>query len=88
MAKVVPFTEARSHLTELLDDLERRHEHVLITRNGRPSAVLLSAEEFETLEETLEILQDQELMEALRRSEKDVEAGDLVALKELRRRSK
>jgi antitoxin YefM len=85
VARVVPFTEARSNLTELLDDLERRHEHVLITRNGRPSAVLLSAEEFETLEETLEILQDRELMEALQRSEKEVKAGQLVSLKELRR---
>lgn len=85
MAKVVPFTEARSRLSELLDDLEQRHEHVLITRNGRPSAVLLSAEEFETLEETLEILQDQELLQALQRSEKDVKTGHLVSLKELRR---
>ena len=85
MAKVVPFTEARSHLTELLDELEDHHEHVLITRNGRPSAVLLSAEEFAALEETLEILQDDELMEALQRSARDVEEGDLVSLKELRR---
>ena len=85
MAKIVPFTEARSHLTELLDELEDRHEHVLITRNGRPSAVLLSAEEFAALEETLEIVQDEELMEALKRSAKDVEEGDLVPLEALRR---
>lgn len=85
MAKTVPFSEARSNLSELLDDLEQRHEHVLITRNGKPSAVLLSAEEFEALEETLEILQDEELMEALRRSTKDAMAGDLVSLDELRR---
>jgi mRNA-degrading endonuclease RelE of RelBE toxin-antitoxin system len=35
VAKVVPFTEARTHLTELLDDVESVHEHVVITRNGR-----------------------------------------------------
>lgn len=85
MVKIVPFTEARSNLTELLDELEARHEHVLITRNGRPSAVLLSAEEFQALEETLEILQDDDLMRALARSERDVEEGDLVPLEELRR---
>ena len=88
MAKIVPFSEARSNLTELLDDLERRHEHVLITRNGRPSAVLLSADEFEALEETLEILQDSDLMEALQRSDKDVKAGRLTSLTDLRRESK
>ncbi|HYP23673.1 MAG TPA: type II toxin-antitoxin system Phd/YefM family antitoxin [Actinomycetota bacterium] len=85
MAKIVPFTEARSNLTELLDELEARHEHVLITRNGRPSAVLLSADEFQALEETLDILQDDDLMRALARSERDVEEGDLVPLEELRR---
>ena len=88
MAKIVPFSEARSNLTELLDDLEERHEHVLITRNGRPSAVLLSADEFEALEETLEILQDSDLMEALQRSDKDVKAGRLTSLTDLRRESK
>lgn len=84
MAKIVPFTEARANLTELLDDLEQRHEHVLITRNGRPSAVLLSADEYESLEETLDILQDKDVMEALRKSEGDVRAGRLVSLEDVR----
>jgi len=61
VAKIVPFTEARANLTELLDALEDKQEHVLITRNGRPSAVMLSADEYESLEETLDILQDKEL---------------------------
>ena len=84
MAKIVPFTEARANLTELLDALEDKQEHVLITRNGRPSAVMLSADEYESLEESLEILQDKDLMEALKRSEGDVRAGRLVPLAELR----
>lgn len=84
MAKIVPFTEARSNLTELLDDLEQRHEHVLITRNGRPSAVMLSADEYESLEETLDVLQDKDLLDALKRSERDVAQGRLTSLKELR----
>lgn len=87
MAKIVPFTEARANLTELLDDVEDRQEHVLITRNGRPSAVMLSADEYESLEETLEILQDKDLMEALRKSEDDVRAGRLTSLADLRERN-
>ena len=86
VAKIIPFTEARANLTELLDDLEDRHEHVLITRNGRPSAVMLSAAEYESLEETLDILQDKELMDALRKSEDDIRAGRLVSLEDLRSR--
>ena len=86
MAKIVPFTEARANLTELLDAVEDKHEHVLITRNGRPSAVMLSADEYESLEETLDILQDKDLMEALRKSEDDIRAGRLVSLEDLRSR--
>jgi len=85
VAKTVPFTEARAKLSELLDELERRHEHVVITRNGRPTAVLVPADEQEALEETLEILQDESILEALRESEADVKAGRLKTLGEVRR---
>ena len=85
MAKIVPFTEARARLSELLDELEARHEHVVITRNGRPAAVVLSTDEYEALEETLEILQDDETLSALRESEEDVKSGRLFSLEEVRR---
>ena len=85
MTKTVPFTEARAKLSELLDELEARHEHVIITRNGRPAAVLVSADEQEVLEETLEILQDEELLQALHESDEDVKSGRLTTLKEMRR---
>ena len=85
MAKTVPLTEARARLSELLDELERRHEHVVITRNGRPVGVLVPAEEQEALEETLEILQDEEILDALKESEEDVKAGRLDTLNEVRR---
>lgn len=82
---MVPFTEARANLSKLLDELERRHEHVVITRNGRPAAVLVPAGEQEALEETLEILQDEGILDALGESEKDVKAGRLTSLREVRR---
>ena len=85
MARIIPFTEARARLTELLDDVEARHEHVVITRRGRPTAVVISTEEWEALEETLEILQDEETLAALRESEEDVKAGRLFSLDEVRR---
>jgi antitoxin YefM len=85
MARIVPFTEARARLTELLDDVESKHEHVVITRKGRPVAVVISPDEWEALEETLEILQDDGGMKALRESEADVKAGRLFSLDEVRR---
>jgi prevent-host-death family protein len=85
MARIVPFTEARAHLTELLDEVEARHEHVVITRNGRPVAVVVSPDEWEALAETVEILQDEETLAALRESEEDVRAGRVFSLDEVRR---
>ncbi len=85
MARIVPFSEARARLTELLDDVETRHEHVVITRNGRPVAIVVSPEEWEALEETVEVLQDEELLTALRESEEDVKASRLFSLDEVKR---
>lgn len=85
MAKIVPFTEARGRLSELLDEVGRRHEHVVITRNGRPAAIILSPDEWEAIEETLEILQDEGTMEALKRSDEDVAAGRLHTWEEVKR---
>jgi antitoxin YefM len=84
VARIVPFTEARARLTELLDEVEAKQEHVVITRNGRPAVVVLSTEEYEALEETLEILRDEETLSALRESEQDVKAGRLYSLDKVR----
>lgn len=85
MAKIVPLTEARSKLSELLDEIESRHEHVVITRKGRPVAVMFSSAEHEALEESLEILQDEETLRALRQAEEDVRSGRLHKLRDVRR---
>jgi prevent-host-death family protein len=85
MAKLIPFSEARARLTELLDEVNERQEHVVITRNGRPAGVMLSSDEYEALAETLEVLEDPELLDALRESERDVQAGRTQTLDELRR---
>lgn len=85
MAKIVPFTEARSRLSELLDEVNDRQEHIVVTRQGRPAAVVLSNEEYEALAETLEVLEDAETLEALRESEADVREGRTYTVDEVRR---
>jgi antitoxin YefM len=79
VAKVIPLTEARATLSELLDQIEDGGEHVVITRKGRPVALMLSLDEWESVELTLETLGDAGLLDQLERSERDVEAGRLVA---------
>src|ERR1041385_4636808 len=51
MTETVPFTEAKAHLSDLVDRTSREHERFVVTRNGRPAAVLLSPEDLESLAE-------------------------------------
>jgi prevent-host-death family protein len=82
MSDTLPFSEVKAHLSEVADRVEREHDRILVTRNGRPSFVLLSPEDLASLEETLEILQDDELMESLRISRRQAAAGDTVPLRD------
>jgi antitoxin YefM len=84
MPKTVPVREFRSHLADLLDEVADRREHVTITRHGRPSAVLIPINEYEALEETAEILSDDDTLAAIRRGLDDLAAGDEVSLDEVR----
>lgn len=85
MARTVPFSQARSELTKLLDELAERHEHFVITRNGLPAAVMISPADYEAIQETVEVLQDTHLMLALRKSREDVKAGRVSPWKKVKR---
>ena len=79
---IIPFSEAKALLSELADRVESQHDRILVTRNGRPSFVLLSPDDLEALEETLDILRDDDLMASIRRSRREAAAGRRVSLKE------
>jgi antitoxin YefM len=64
----------------VVDRLEREHGRVVITKHGRPAAVMLSPEDLESLEETLAILSDPELMAELRQADAEVAAGRTIPL--------
>ena len=78
----MPFSEAKAHLSELADRVELQHDRILVTRNGRPSFVLVSPDDLESLEESLVILHDDELMESLRRSRTEAAEGKRLRLRD------
>ena len=82
MTRTIPFTEAKAHLSEIVDRVSREQERVVVTRNGLPSAVLVSPDDLEALEETVEILRDEKLMASLRTSSKEAAAGKRLKLKD------
>jgi antitoxin YefM len=84
MSETVPFTEAKEHLSELVDRADREHQRFVITRNRRPAAVLMSPDDLESLEETVEILRDRQLLESLRKSRREAGEGKRLRLRDLR----
>jgi antitoxin YefM len=81
---VLPLSEIKKRLSEIVDGVEGRHDRVVLTRNGRPAAVIISPDELESLEETLAILSDPTALAAIREATAAVDAGDVVGADELR----
>lgn len=82
MSEVLPFSEVKAHLSEIADRVEAEHDRIMVTRNGRPSFVLMSPDDLESLEETLDVLRDDELMESLRESRREASRGERLRLKD------
>lgn len=76
----------KSHLSEIVDQVERQHERVILTRNGEPAAVILSPDDLAALEDTLDLLSDPEAMLQLAVARQQIAQGDVVAADELRAR--
>jgi len=79
----MPFTDVRNRLSELIDEVERTHERVEITRHGHAVAVLIAPDDLAALEETLDVLTNREMMRQLAESRDAVEAGDVLNAEEL-----
>jgi prevent-host-death family protein len=64
--KVLPLSEVKMKLSELVDVIERRDEPVTITRNGKAIAIILSKHEYDSWLETVEILRDPQFLKEIR----------------------
>jgi prevent-host-death family protein len=66
-----PFTEVRDKLRDILDDVVATGNQYTITRHGKPVAVIVSNDEYESLIETLNILSDSDAMDAIAEGESE-----------------
>lgn len=82
MSETLPFSEVKAHLSEIADRVEQQHDRVLVTRNGRPVFVMMSPDDLESLEETISIVRDPELMESIRRSRREAAKGKRLKLRD------
>ena len=70
MARVLPISEVKARLPELVTGVEAREEEIVVTRKGKPAAVLVNYAEYERLKETVDVLSDSELMRQIRLSQR------------------
>jgi len=82
----LPLPKVRAPLSEIVDKVESRHDRVVLTRNGRPAAVILSPDDLEALEETLDLLSRPGAMEEIQRAREELEAGEFLTAADLRAR--
>jgi antitoxin YefM len=76
MPETLPLSSVKAHLSELVDRVDGQHDRIIVTRNGKPAAVLVSNEDLEELEETLAIMSDSALMAQIEESKREIANGE------------
>lgn len=79
----VPLSEAKARLSQIADEVHRTHERVTITKNGRSYLVLMSAEDLESIEATLELLGDADAVRRVEQAQQDLADGRGASAKEM-----
>jgi antitoxin YefM len=70
MAKTMPISEVKTRLPELVSGVQEREDEIVVTRNGKPAAVLINYQEYERLKETLDVLSDPVAMKQIAQSKR------------------
>lgn len=73
----LPLAEVKTRLSELVTRVQQQHDQITVTRNGRPAAVVVSLDEWESLHETLEILADTDMVAAIRQAREEIARGEV-----------
>ena len=76
MTTVMSLAGVKARLSELVGRVHAQHERITVTVHGRPSAVLIAAEDLESLEETIAVLSDPSTMQRLAASDQELARGE------------
>jgi antitoxin YefM len=80
----LPLADVKAHLSTVVDEVRSTHERVVITRNGRPEAVIIAVDDLESLEETLDLLSTPGALEGVREAEEAISRGDVLNAEQVR----
>ena len=85
MTQTLPITKVRDNLKTLVDNANKRLDEYIITVNGIPAAVIISAAEYESWQETNDIMSDPTLLKAIKQGEKEIEEGKGIPWEEVKK---
>ena len=83
MSQTISLKEARSKLSVLIDKADQMSQRFVVTKNGTPKAVIISAGEFESWVETLELMSNPKAVKALEQGLKEAKAGKFHPFKDV-----
>lgn len=79
-------TDARASFSKLIESASRTHERFEVTRNGTRAAVILGADDYDAMVETVEVLSDPEAVQAVQEALLEFDRGDIVSSELMRDR--
>lgn len=77
---MLPPSDVKARLSEIAEDVDRTHERVYITQNGREYVILLAAEDLESIEATLELLADPAAQQRIAQAQEEIARGEGLTL--------
>jgi prevent-host-death family protein len=80
---IISISEARKRIFDIAEEVQKPSTYYTLTENGRAKAVLMSAEQFDSIMEDLEILSDPKIMANIKEAEEQLKRGEYVTLDEL-----
>ena len=84
MVNTIALKELRPELPEVINDIDSKLDRYIVTKRGRPVAIMMSPDDYEGLMETIEILSDKEALKRIKKAKRQIKEGKTISLEELR----
>ena len=85
MINTLSLKELRPELPRVIESIDKKFDRFIITKRGKPVVVMMSIEDYESLIETLDILEDKETMKRVRKGEDEIKAGKTRSWQKVKR---
>ena len=83
MTKSVTLKALRPKLPQIIDEIDSKMDRFIITKRGKPVALMMAIDDYESILETIDILSDKRLMKRIRKAEEDISKGNVKMLSEI-----